>query len=320
MTAKSQLGVAHEASYGAYATPTKFFPFRSENIAWNRERIDSQSWEAAARVVSSSRWKPGQVNVAGNVELEVSTKDFGILFYHAMGAGTTTTPGTATARLHTYTLGDLVGKSMTVQVGMEDRGGTVRPFSFTGMKVNTLTFNCAVGELLTASFDFIGQDVTTAQSLGTATYASTPELLSFVEGTLTMAGATAVARSFNMSVNNQLPTDDYTFGSSLMREPIEPALRSVTGTLDCDFDDLTHWNKFYGGSEATFIALFQTSTVIEGTLKYQLKMEANVRYDGETPTIGGPEPIRQPVAFTVTSLAAGTTLAFSYQNTDTSYT
>lgn len=320
MTAKSQLGVAAESTYGSYTAPTKYFPFRGEGLTWARERIESQTWEAGSRVVSSSRWKPGQINVAGTVELEAASKDFGIWFHQAFGAGTTTTPGTATARLHTYTLGDLVGKSMTVQVGIEDRGGTVRPFSFTGCKVSQMTFGCSVGELLTCSVDLVGQDVTTAQSLGTASYASTPELFSFVEGTLTFDGATAVAKAFTLAVNNQLSTDDYTFGSALMREAQEPAIRDITGTLDADFDDLTHWSNFYGGSEATFVALFQTSTVIEGSLKYQVELTANVRYDGETPTVTGPEAVRQPITFAVTAPSAGTAIALGYQNTDSAYT
>lgn len=320
MTAKSQLGVAAESTYGTYTAPTKFFPFRGEGLTWSRDRIESQTWEAGSRVVSSSRWKPGQINVAGTVELEAASKDFGIWFAQAFGAGTTTTPGTATARLHTYTLGDLVGKSMTVQAGIEDRGGTVRPFSFTGCKVSQMTFNCAVGDLLTVSVDLVGQDVTTAQALGTASYASSPELFSFVEGTLTIEGGTVIAKALSLAINNQLSTDDYTFGSALMREAQEPALRQITGTLDCDFDDLTHWDRFYGGSEATLVALFQTSSVIEGSLKYQIELTANVRYDGETPTISGPEAVRQPVAFAVTAPAAGTTIALGYQNTDTSYT
>ena len=315
------IGIEGTATYGTYATPTRAYEFTGEGLDWNAERISSTAWQSGQRVVSSSRWKAGQVAVAGNVDLEVGSKNFGIWFKQALGACTTTSPGTATARLHTCTLGDLLGLSMTVQVGIEDTAGVVQPFTYTGCKVNTLDFKCAVGELLTISVGLIGQNMVTSYGLATASgaYASTPELFSFVEGTVSLDGTAIPVRDVSMSINNQLPTDDYVLGSALMRQPTEPALREVTGTMDADFTSLTEFNRFKNGTEATLTALFQTTTAIEAALYPKVLVTANVRYDGETPKVGGVEQTRQPIAYTVTAPAGGgAPVSIAYQSVDTS--
>ena len=318
MTAKSQLGAAQESAFGTYVAPTRYYEFTGEGMTWDQERIESRAWRAGTRVISSSRWKPGGISVAGNVDMEVANQGFGLWFNNAFGAGTITTPGTATARLHTFTLGDLVGKSMSIQAGIEDRGGTALPFSFLGCKVQTFEFRCAVGELLTVSANVLGQDLATAQALGTASYPSNQELFSFIEGTLTIAGGTVNVREFAMLVDNRL-TDDFIFGSGQTREPTEPALRQVSGTFNADFVGLTEFNRFKNGTEAELNLIFDTGTVIEGALTYKAEITANVRYDGETPSIDGPEAVNLPVAYTVTAPGAGEPVTLDYQTTDTSF-
>lgn len=321
MTSKNQLGVAAESTFGSYVAPTKFVEFTGESLQWNQERIESKGWQAGTRVISASRWKPGKISVAGNIDLEVSTKSFGLFFLHAIGAGTITTAGTVTPTyLHTFTLGDLLGKSMTVQVGMEDLAGTVHPFSFKGCKVSSMSLGCATGELLTMSLGVIGRDLDTGQALGTASYATDPELFAFTEGALTVGTTggtvTVTAKNWTLDVDNSLSTDDYTLGSALVREAVEPAMRKVTGTIDADFADLVEFTRFKDGTEATLVMKFETSTVIEAALKPYVKVTANIRYDGDTPSVGGPEQVRQPIKYAVTTPSTGEALTIAYQTTD----
>lgn len=318
MTAKSQLGAAQETVFGTFVTPAHYYEFTGEGVKWDQERIDSRAWRAGTRVISSTRWKPGGINVAGNIDMEVATHNFGLWFYNAFGAGTITSPGTATARLHTFTLGDLIGKSMSIQAGIEDRGGTALPFSFLGCKIQTFEFRCAIGELLTVSAGILGQDMTTAQGLGTAAYPASQELFSFIEGTLSIAGTAINVREFSMAIDNGL-ADDFVFGSGLTREPTEPALRAVTGAFNADFVGLTEFNRFKEGTEAELNLLFDTGTVIEAGSTYSLEITANVRYDGETPSVDGPEAVNLPVAYTVTAPSAAEPVTLEYVTTDTSY-
>lgn len=318
MTAKSQLGAATESAYGTYTAPTKFYEFTGEGLTWNEERIESAAWRAGERVISSSRWRPGAISVGGNIDMEVASKGFGFWFYHALGSGVMGTPGTATARTQTFTLGDLVDKSMTIQVGIEDRGGTAYPFNFVGCKVQSFTFRCAVGELVTVSAAILGQDLDVVEALGTASYPATPQLMSFVDGELTIAGGTVNVRNFDMVIDNRLAAD-HIFGSGLTREPMEPALRAITGSFEADFVGLDEFNRFYNGTEATLVATFDTGVAIEGVINYKTVLTANVRYDGDTPSIAGPEAVNLPIRYAVTAPAAGTTVQIDYTTTDTDF-
>ncbi|MGK3946779.1 hypothetical protein ABK046_51500, partial [Streptomyces caeruleatus] len=71
--------------------------------------------------------------MAGQITHELSPANIGMLLVQAMGAVSTSGAGPYT---HVITPGPLVAtRSLTVQVGTPDFGGTVRPFNFTGCQV-----------------------------------------------------------------------------------------------------------------------------------------------------------------------------------------
>lgn len=317
MTAKSQLGLAEEVTFGTYVAPATFNEFLSESLEYERERIQSQAWRAGQRTASELRFKAGRIGGGGSIPMEVANKGMSKWFKHLFGAVAITTPGGGTlSRDHTFTLGDVKGKSLAVQVGKEDRTGTVRPFSYLGCKITRGTFRCAVGELLTFEPELIIRDVDTAQTLGTASYPSTLELFSFVEaGTLTIGGTQTPVNAFELTVDNKLNTDDYAFGSGFRRDVPEPALRDVTGTMNADFTDLTAFNRFKNGTIATLILKF-TGSIIEAALAYEVEFTLNIRTDGETPKVDGPDETRQPLAFMALAPAAGEPITMRLRTTD----
>jgi hypothetical protein len=315
MTAKSQLGVAEEVTFGTYVAPATFNEFLSESLEYEREWIESQAWRAGQRVLSQSRVKQGRVTGGGTLEFEVANKGMSKWWKNLFGAVGITTPGGGTlSRDHSFTLGDTYDKSLSVQVGKEDRTGTVRPFSYLGCRTTRGTFRCAVGELLTYSAEIAIRDVTTAQTLGTATYATGQELFSFVEGSVTIGTATPVNQA-EVTIDNRLNLDDFAFGSSLRRAVPEPALRDVTGTLNADFVDLDDFNRFKDGTIATLVLLFQGS-IIEAALRFEVEFTVNIRSDGDTPKVEGPEEARQPIRWKAVA-GAGEPITLRYRTTDT---
>ncbi len=73
-------------------------------------------------------------------------------------------------------------------------------------------------------------------------------------------------------------------------EPLETGLRSYTGTVSADFEDLTAYNRFVNGTEA---ALVLTCTAGSNTLV----ATCNVRFDGKTPNVGDRGVIEQSLPF-----------------------
>lgn len=316
----AQLGISEETTFGTYVAPTRFFEFVEESVTLDIARIESQGWRANQRVLRTGRWRPGRKLVAGDVTLELQSKSMGLFFKHAFGAIATTTPGGGTlSRDHTATLGNLRGKSLTLQVGRDSRdvASTVRPFSYTGVKIRRWQLSCALNQLTLMKMSIVGQEESTAQALATASYATAIEVFSFVEGTLTVGGAATPIKSVMVDVDNALADNDHALGSQLMREPLEPAIRNILGDFDADFVDLTAYNRFVNGTEATLVLLFQGS-IIETTLRFQTEVTANVRFDGKTPVVSSPQEVRlSTMPFKVIAPTAGEPITAVYRTTDT---
>lgn len=318
MTANSQIGVAEEVTFGTFVAPATFNEFRSEGLNYEREWIASQGWRAGQRTHNANRRKQGRVTGGGPITFELANKGFSKWLKHTFGAVAITTPGGGTlSRDHTFTLGDVDPLSLTVQVGAEDRASTVRPFSFLGCKIARASFACSIGELLMFTPDLLIRDVTTAESLGVASYPSAQELFTFVEGSLTVEAVATPINSFDATVDNVLNTEDFAFGSALRRRGVAGAIRPITGTLNADFSDLTLFNLFKNGTVSTLVLLFQSPTVIEAALKYEVEITIECVFDGETPKVEGPDEVRQPLPFTaVVPVGGGEAISLRLRTTD----
>jgi hypothetical protein len=319
MTANSQLGVAEEVTFGTYVAPVTFNEFLSEGLEYEREWITSQGWRAGQRTYNANRRKQGRVTGGGPIAFELANKGMSKWLKHTFGAVAITTPGGGTlSRDHTFTLGDVDPLSLSVQVGKEDRSSTVRAFSYLGCKVASAGFHCAIGEFLTYTPELLIRDVTTAQTLGTATYPSAQELFTFVEGSLTIEGVATPVNEFDLTVDNMLNSEDFAFGSSLRRRGVAAAIRPITGSLNADFPDLVDFNLFKNGTVSTLVLLFQSPTIIEAALKYEVEFTVEVVFDGDTPKVEGPDEVRQPLRYTgVVPTAGGEAISVRLRTTDT---
>lgn len=313
---KAQLGVVAETTYGTAVTVTKFYDFVSESLKREQERIESASLRANHRVLATDNWALGTVNVSGDVEMEVRPKGHGFWWSHAIGGLVTTQPdnvGNPTVYLHTFTPGDLP-TAFTCQIGRPDLADTAQPFTYAGCRVTGWSMSCNVNEFARMSMSILGRSETTATALATASYPTNNKALTFVQGSLTLAAVALPVKSFSLEASNNLTEDRYFLGSTLREQPLENALREYTGTLDTEFSGLTNYNRFVNGTEATLVLTF-TGNNISGIYDYKTTITANVRFDGETPNIGGPEVMMQPLPFKV--INNGTlSIKVEYQTTD----
>ena len=151
MTLRSGLngsvGIAEEVTYGVPVAPTRHLPVLEAGFDADPERIDSEAIIAGARMQRSAQWHLGRVMAGGDLGFELYDRSVGLLFKHMFGAVSTTGSGPYT---HTFTPGDLDGKSLTVQVGIPDvNTGTVHPFTYSGCKIESWELACSEGELAT---------------------------------------------------------------------------------------------------------------------------------------------------------------------------
>jgi hypothetical protein len=259
---------------------------------------ESEAIIAGRRVLTSGQSNGGNVELAGDIETELWSLDLETLLKHMMGArsgsGTTASPWVATP-------GDLFGLGLTVQLGRPSVGGTVHPFTYAGVKITGWELSCQAGQIARLRLSTFGTvEETTATALATASYTSGIRPFKWNHGAVTIAGSPANVKSLRITGDNGLDTDRRFLGSKLAAQPIEADLRSYTGQMVCEFASLADYQRFVNRTEAAVVVTFTDGTRV-------LTITMNVRFDGETPTIGGRGILEQPLPFTCLASGADST-------------
>lgn len=292
-----QFGFASEQTWGEHATVDRFVQFVDESVQTEVERLESDSIITGARVMRSSQWTPALKRSEGDIGLEVFDGSIGLLLEHAMGAVSTTDADTQAGTFeHTFTVGSLEGKGLTVQFGRPTRTGAVIPFTYGGAKVVSWSIGLATGEIATLGMSVIAQSEVAGESTGgpfalqTASFDPDIRPMNFVNGSLTLGGSDLCVRSAEISGENNLDTDRVCLGQDVIDEPVEIDLREYTAEMEVEFgangsaEELELYNRYVNGEEA------ELSLTVENAAKtHRLTIEGNVRTDGETPTISGKE-------------------------------
>ena len=283
----AQIGIGVESTVGSAATPTRFYEFNDESIAQTIERIESEGLRTGNRVLRSDRFASGQIAIEGSFSMDMTADNTAILFKHALGA-----VATAGSYVHTCTMSDPYGLGLTLEVGRPGNDGTVRAFTYAGCKINTLDLSVSVGELLSAEFGIIGTTAETIGSVTAASYGSSLELLHFAGAAITVAGDAFPCKDFSLSVNNGLTGDRFVLGSQVAQQPIASSMAEVTGSLVAEFVDATAYNRVVNATTAQIVATFTDSASKSITVTVPV-----ARFDGDTPTVGGPDILDQTLNF-----------------------
>ena len=316
----AQLGISAETTWATRVAPSKWLEFVDESMELDIQHIESAALRSGNSVLRSDRQKINKKGAAGDISFEVTSSGYGLLLEHMFGAIATATPGGATnARTHTATIGDLTGKSLTVQVGKPDIGGTVRPFEYPGAKVASWELTCDIDGILMLRLSLDAYDEDTGQTLGTAAPSATDELLVFTGGTVTIGGASACVRAFSVAGDNGLGVGRYCIGESRKKEQLESGRREFTGSVEVYFEDLTQYNRFTSGTPFAFEATFAgIADGIESGFANHLKVTLPaVRADGETPKVSGPEELTQTIPMKVLDNDTDEPITIEYQTADT---
>ncbi len=308
----SQFGYVTESAYGTYTTPTRFAEFLDETLKLEIDRIESAGLRAGRRTLHT--FATSTRRVTGDVNMEFGAEGSGLLLDHMLGGVSTAGSDPYT---HTFTPGDMSDKSLTVQINRPGIDGTDRVFSYLGCKVTDWTFSAAVNDFLKLRLGFYGQDEDTGQSLATASYPGNFEPFVFTQGALTIAGTELCVKSFTLDGDNALAVDRHFICAAQgdkPKEPLESGIRSYSGSLTADFEDLTNYNRFVNGTEAAMVLTFDRAADDRS-----LVITMNVRFDGSTPNVSGPELLEHTLEFVAGSGSNdATTITIALENGDSS--
>lgn len=280
----AQIGWKSEVTPGTAVTPDIFQPFLAESLARQQDKLVSQTLNNR-RLPSTS--KDGTRTIGGSWSDELPNTDIATFWHHAIGSVNTTGAGPYT---HTFTPGDLSGKSLTIQVGKPDASGVVRPFTYAGCKVASWSISVSTGGLAQLTAEFVGMSETTATALEVASYDAAWEPFSFVEASITIdAVAQAAVKSFTITGNNAIE-NRHRVGDADPKEPLANGPGSVTGTAVVDFDGLDLYDIYTASSEVALVAAFDNGTDT-------FTITANIEASGATPAVAGHSLLEQSFPF-----------------------
>lgn len=230
-----QLGFKSETAWGTAVTVDTFHEgYLSGNPVRTQPPLISQGINGRR---TANTAQPGAKTVQGSFAFELLPDPLATLLHHAFG--TVSTAGTAAPYTHTFSPGDTDAlEGMTIQVGIPDDAGTVRPFTYSGSRVTDWTITGQAGEIATFDLSVVSKDYVTGTSLASASY-GTFNPFTFIDGQVVIAGGT-VATVSQFTLSGTIPRRiEHRIGGSLIMEPVEAGRNEYTIEVTPKFEDLT---------------------------------------------------------------------------------
>lgn len=277
----AQLGLALESTVGTAVTVTKFYEFNSESLQFDPSFQEPSGLRVGQKFKRVNRLIRTRKMVSGGFEIDYQTRLMGTLWKACVGSSVTTPTliaGTAYKQIHQT--GDLLGKSLTVQVGRpRTESNTVDPFTMRGCKVTGWEFSSAEGEVCKFKVDLDGWDEENTTALAAASYTAADVFSSLectavtlggtVSGTteLTHSGGTAavgLVKSLSIKGDNALDTERFGLGGAgVKREQLEGGTPTIMISMECEFANLTEYHdRFVTGTANTPMLIRYEGAVI----------------------------------------------------------
>ncbi len=321
----AQLGYKLETTVGTAVTPNRFLEFNEESLAFDPTYLEPNGLRVGQKFKRGERVARSRKMVSGGYGLDYTSRNMGALWKAAIGSSVTspTIIGAGPAYKQVHQTGDLLGKSLTVQVGRPEPSGTVRAHTYRGCKVTGWEFSCSDNDVAKMSFDLDGWDESTATALASASYpTASQEVFNFshctvltlgatIAGTteLTASGGTAVAsvvKSLSFKGDNALDTERYGLGSTgLKKEQLEAGTPTITGSFDAEYSKTEFYDVFTAGTSTSLLVKFEAA-VLGGADKNTIEFIVPQIYIKKvTPQVSGPEVVKAAVEFEAYQNTAG---------------
>lgn len=315
-----QFGYKLETTVGTAVTVDKFAEFNSESFAFDPGFIEPEGLRVGVKYKRGSRLVQSRKMVTGSVEMNYATRTMGTLWKAALGSSVTTPTlvlGSAYSQVHQT--GDLLGKSLTVQIGRpEPSTQTVKAHTYQGCKVTGWEWSVGDNEVAKFNLSFDGWDEATATALATAAFASSPssEEFNFSQATafsmggtigganpLTYTGGTAVSsivKSISFKGDNALATERFGLGNlGVKKEQLENGIPTITGTMEAEYLQSDFYTPFKANT-STSLNLKLEGSVISGSDKNTIEfIVPQIRIKNVSPQVTGPDLVTATVEFEV---------------------
>jgi hypothetical protein len=302
-----QVGFVNETTYGTPVTVTKFLPVVKSSPKLKLTYVQGVGIVAGQLVDSGSQRLVSTQQGTLSMDLEVQSNGFGPLLQALMGTSVTPVQQGATAAyLQTHTLADPVGKFLTVQTGIPDTTGTVRPYTATGTKVVEADFSFDINSTtpVMSTWTFDAMNVIESQSLAAASYVT--NLRPFVGTDVSIKVGTYGAEAsvdgvvkVDVKIPRPMKTTRFYLGNQgLKREPLTNARAQISGTITADYVDKTVWADRFASHASFSLVVEAKGPLIASTFYQTFRITLPGCFiEGDTPDLAGEDVINGAFPF-----------------------
>lgn len=291
-----QFGFAAETVWGTVVTPDHFLPLLgNETMEYAPTWGNSETLTAGAFGEPASRAKVIRFEAGGDVPLELSYSKLGLLLKQALGSSAVATVISGAAFKQVHQIGSTDGKSLTTQLGRNEVStGTIKPFTFPGSKISSLTIAASDGDTGAAQFTptFNAKTEQTSTALAAASYASGTSAGAFTfaditavklggtasttSGVISVASgvqATTLLNSFSTTIAVPGKPDRYGLGNQGAKsEQINNAMPMVTGSFGGEFTSQAEIYDVWKAGTTVPLQITFTGAVLTGGPNYLFDM------------------------------------------------
>ena len=308
----ASIGTVPEVTYKTPLTVSRWYEYVDEDIDWNKNVKQGKGLRVGVRAPRSARRVVPTAEGKGSFTMEATSKGMGTLWQACLGTSTSTlVSGSTFQQVHTAITSSALMPSLTLQKTTPQVDGTLNAVTYTGVCVDSWEFNFPNADIATLKCNLDIADYSTATGYATPSYASSPNLYHFANGsiasgTLTAptttalaAGTTTIAdvRGGSFTVNNNLGTGRQNVGGAGRKKQPYVGELDITGSLDIEYDNVTFRDAVLNETPMLLILTFTGGALSTGNETLQVVIP-EIKFDGELPKTNGTDLIIQGMKFT----------------------
>lgn len=311
------LGYAKETTVGTFLAPTHFIDFEKEALKYKKMDVQGKSLRGAL-YLSGKRRAVTTHTASGTIDLDLYDRGLGAMFAQMLG-GTAPTPtliGSTGVYKSVFVPGDTTGQTLSIQVGRPTTAGLQTAFSYNGCKITDWTIDVKNNALATFQVSVDAWNESLAPTYTAPSYVAS-NALHFAEATLllggtvtttsgvtTVSGGTAVASCTGVTLKgtNAMATSRYFLGSSGTKaEQLANNFRGISGSADFEFANTTDVYAAFAADTPVTLQLSFVGPVVgtDGTTTSLVQfLIPQIRWEGDTPDVAGPDILKYTAPFT----------------------
>ncbi len=323
----SSFGFSAESTWGTRVAPTKFVKHRSASINRVPNRPQGDGIITGAFGPNLDHYVETYHAATGTVAIDVPYSKMGVLLNTLMGGSVSPVQqASSAAYLQTHVLADTYGKSITGQVGVPCRDGTVKCHEFTGGKITSAEFSCKTDGLLQANLQIDGRKFDDSQTLATVSH--TAGVKAFHGGQMAVkigtynSEAEIKVREASITVERPYDTEDYTTNASgLKNQQVLNGPANISGSLTVDWtlaDGKALQDLVVANTSNSIILEWVSTVAIASTYYPTFRVTVpSVTWDGDIQGADGPQELTSKFDFTWRDDSSGNLPTIAYMSADT---